>query len=287
MASVTWAGASGLICLTWCLCVSADQNAAAEVDAGSAEPHELRNTGALFLGAEFLASVAAYVAFRTAAGDPATQCGWCETNAFDRSVRRGLLIEESRTPAVISDVASMGVSPAVALASVLLPAFSHDRDRYALQDSVILLNTFILTTGITAGTKTLADRQRPAFYYDRDSETTFADDPKEQFLSFYSGHTAAAFGLISSATTLAYLRGYWTAPYIAIGGGALALGTGLLRIASDVHWASDVLVGAAAGSAVGFAVPFLLHSRRSTRGSFAVLPSFSTQHVLLVASGEF
>ncbi|HEX2879195.1 MAG TPA: hypothetical protein VHO25_06635 [Polyangiaceae bacterium] len=83
------------------------------------------------------------------------------------------------------------------------------------------------------------------------------------------------------------MRGYWTAPYVAIGGGVLAVGTGLLRIGADMHWASDVLVGAAAGSALGFAVPFLLHSRRTAHGSIAVLPAFSTQHVMLVASGEF
>jgi membrane-associated phospholipid phosphatase len=241
----------------------------------------------LFLGAEFLASVAAWGAFRIAAGEPATQCGWCETNAFDRSMRRALLMEQSRPAGIASDVVSLGVSPALALAGVILPAFAHDQDHHALQDSVILLNTFILTTGITEGTKTLADRQRPAFYYGRAGETVFSDNAAEQFLSFYSGHTARAFGFASSAATLAYLRGYWTAPYIAVGGGALALGTGLLRIAGDAHWASDVLVGAVAGGALGFAVPFLLHSRRTSRGSIAVLPSFSAQRVMLVASGEF
>jgi membrane-associated phospholipid phosphatase len=279
----------GLICLAWSVRAAAEQDRVRDREPAVAvvEVHELRNTGALFLGAEFLASVAAFAAFRVTAGDPATQCGWCETNAFDRSVRRALLMEESRPAAVASDVVSLGVSPAVALAGVILPAFSHERDHFALQDSVILLNTFIFTTGITEGTKTVVARQRPAFHYGREGDTTLANQPEEQFLSFYSGHTARAFGFASSAATLAYLRGYWTAPYIAVGGGALAIGTGLLRIAADAHWASDVLVGATAGSALGFAVPFLLHSRRTAHGSIAVLPSISAQHVMLVASGEF
>jgi membrane-associated phospholipid phosphatase len=181
----------------------------------------------------------------------------------------------------------MGVSPAVALAGVIAPAFTHGQAHYALQDSVILLNTFLLTTGFAEGTKKLADRERPSFHYGRADETELSDNPQERFLSFYSGHTARAFGLASSAATLAYLRGYWTAPYIAIGGGTLALGTGVLRIAADAHWASDVLVGAVAGSTLGFAVPFLLHSRRSAHGSITVLPSFSSQHAMLIASGEF
>jgi membrane-associated phospholipid phosphatase len=59
--------------------------------------------------------------------------------------------------------------------------------------------------------------------------------PDDNNLSFSSGHTTATFALAAAAGTVATMRGYRWAPLTWIVGGALALGTGYLRIAADRH----------------------------------------------------
>lgn len=61
--------------------------------------------------------------------------------------------------------------------------------------------------------------------------------------SFPSGHTATAF---MTATMLAKEYGYLS-PWIGIGSYTIASGTGLMRMANNKHWLSDVLTGAGIG----------------------------------------
>ncbi len=68
---------------------------------------------------------------------------------------------------------------------------------------------------------------------------------------------------MAAAGTVSTLRGYPSAPWVWGGGAALAAGAGWLRMAGDAHWLTDVLVGAAVGTAVGVAVPRLLHPREA------------------------
>ena len=226
-------------------------------------PHDLANTGAGFLALETGGTLVTFAAVSIAAGDPPEQCSWCEPTGFDTAVRDALVMDSSRPPATVSHVLSLGVIPLGGFAALLVPAMGHDKTSYALADGWIMLNAAILTTGLTDGTKKIVGRQRPAFHHGRQSETEFSDWEDEENLSFFSGDTAWAFSFASSAATLAYLRGYETAPYIAIGGGALALTTGVLRIAGDAHWVTDVMAGAAVGTGVGIGLPLLLHPRKT------------------------
>jgi hypothetical protein len=52
-----------------------------------------------------------------------------------------------------------------------------------------------------------------------------------------------------------------------IGSILLAGTTGYLRVASDQHYVTDVMVGAAVGSLSGFLVPWLFHYRTSGGGN--------------------
>jgi membrane-associated phospholipid phosphatase len=237
-----WSFAAALLLLTTTT-AAAEHEAAGQATSTPRMPHALENTGALALGAEFLGAIAVFAVYSIAAGDPATSCGWCSTNGFDRSMRRALVMDDARTPATLSHVASLGIAPLIAFSGTIVPAFSHGRASYALEDSIIIFNTFVLTTGIADGTKKLTDRQRPGFHYEREDETEAHALPEEEFLSFYSGDTAWAFSFVSSSATLAFLRGYWTAPYVATVGGAFALGAGVLRVSADMHWTTDVRCG--------------------------------------------
>ena len=61
--------------------------------------------------------------------------------------------------------------------------------------------------------------------------------------SFPSGHTATAFMI---ATMLSKEYGYLS-PWVSVGSYAMATTTGLMRIANNKHWLSDVMVGAGIG----------------------------------------
>ena len=65
------------------------------------------------------------------------------------------------------------------------------------------------------------------------------------------------------------------------------LGTGILRIAADRHWATDILAGAAIGGLVGYAVPalHLLGSEKQTGP--VVVPTVSPSTIGLSLAGRF
>ncbi|MCW5515281.1 phosphatase PAP2 family protein [Muriicola sp. Z0-33] len=91
--------------------------------------------------------------------------------------------------------------------------------------------SLLLTQFITKGLKANIDKERP---------------DSTDYRAFPSGHTSTAF---ASATVL-YEEFKNTAPFLAYSGYAFALATGYLRMAQNKHWLSDVLMGAAIGTAV-------------------------------------
>ena len=84
-------------------------------------------------------------------------------------------------------------------------------------------------------------------------------------LSFFSGHTSLAF---SMATSYSYLfsKRHPDSPLVIpvwIGTHALAATTAGLRVGAGKHFWSDIVVGAAVGSLIGYMVPYLHTSRDS------------------------
>jgi membrane-associated phospholipid phosphatase len=80
--------------------------------------------------------------------------------------------------------------------------------------------------------------------------------------SFPSGHSTFAFASAAFGITVAVLDlpsgSPWLLPFAATEAG-LAVLTGSLRVASGMHFMTDVLVGAALGTAIGIALP-LMHT---------------------------
>ncbi len=73
---------------------------------------------------------------------------------------------------------------------------------------------------------------------------------------------------MSTGTVASMRRCRWAGVIWAVGLAGAAT-VGYLRIAADQHYLTDVLVGAAAGSAIGFAVPYGFHRGA---GALAVTP---------------
>ncbi|HET9954519.1 MAG TPA: phosphatase PAP2 family protein [Polyangiaceae bacterium] len=258
---------------------------------GRAEPHELKRTEPLTLGIELGLSAVAMSAGILAPNPK--QCRWCSPPGLDEAVAGWFEIEGRRPAAQLSHVLSFSVLPAASVAALVAPALSQSAPtRVALEDVSIALQAMGWNLALSQAVKKLVARRRPAFFYERSRLTEYPDSLKQRNQSFFSGDTSSAFVMASSVTTLAFLRGYSWAPYAAAAGGTLATATGLLRIAADVHWASDVFVGAVAGSAIGCLVPILLHPRAARNKEVSsdgalLLPEFGQSMTGLSWAGQF
>jgi membrane-associated phospholipid phosphatase len=262
-----------------CLALALSGNAAAQTE-GAEKSHELSNTSWTFLALESgttgLLALTPSLLF-----DTPTRCKWCEPTAFDESVRNTLVAGEPKWVGYVSHGVSLGAVPLLAIGGSVFEAREAGHGEYALQDAWIITNAFLVTTAIGNTVKKNVARRRPAFTHDVGDRTEAVDFPDQQFLSFFSLDTAWAFSIAASGTTLAYLRGYESAPVVLAGGAVLATLAGVMRISADMHWATDVATGALVGTAVGVGLPLLMHRQAHSELETQVSPQG------LVLSGVF
>lgn len=223
--------------------------------------HPLRRTSAAALAASLVATAAGFVGLSVATGEPATACGWCSSNTFDELVRALLVAHDPMRPARWSHALSLGVAPALSFGALTVGALRARRPWHAVQNVAVVVNAFLAVTALADGVKKLADRERPGFHHGRQALTEAATVPLERFLSFFSGDTAWGFAFAAATLSLSTLRGYDRARPVAVAGFSVALGVALLRIAADMHWATNVAMGALVGTAVGLGLPRWLHPR--------------------------
>lgn len=237
--------------------------------------YELQHTSWQFLTAETGGAAVALVTVIVAGSAP-DHCRWCESNAFDDAIRDALRAGNPRTAGYVSHVFAFGATSLVAAGGLMIPAIGDRELGRAGKDIWIIANTTIFTTAFTEVFKRTVGRQRPAFHYGVQAETEGAAYPEEANRSFFSLDTSAAFSIAASSTTLAFLHGYEIAPWVLGAGATMATTAGVLRIAADMHWGSDVIVGALAGTGIGVTIPLLLHERETTPKAvsfdFFVLP---------------
>jgi membrane-associated phospholipid phosphatase len=149
------------------------------------------------------------------------------------------------------------VLPAGVLAASALGAWQAASPRELLEDAVVIAEAVSVAATLTALSKQTFARTRP-------------DGGGG---SFFSAHASRAFVLATAAGSVASIRGRESAPWLWAGGLTLATGVAYLRVAGDAHWLTDVAAGAAVGSAVGIAVPWLLHRRGHGVRRFPVTPA--------------
>jgi len=201
------------------------------------------------------------IALRETIG-PAT-CRWCATNSFDLDARRALLWRDPLAAETLVDVIGFAVGPALTLGADLLAA-SHDGAwRDALADGLLVAEAATIASDVNLAVRFAVGRQRPYAWAAEQSPATSgqATSTRDANMSFYSGHATMMFAVAASAGTVASMRGYRWTPLVWMVGLPFAFATGYLRVASDDHWMTDVLVGTAAGTAMGVAIPTLAHRR--------------------------
>ena len=145
-----------------------------------------------------------------------------------------------------------------AIATALSPAIllGQPSSEY-LTIGLMYIESVAITYGSKELIKYLVQRERP-YMYDANTPTSLVQD-EEHDESFLSGHTALAFNGASFASYVFCKYNpdsKWKIPVIAASY-SLAAATAAMRVASGCHFVTDVLAGAALGTAIGIAVPAL------------------------------
>jgi membrane-associated phospholipid phosphatase len=187
---------------------------------------------------------------------------------FDDAVRDALVADTKDgrgTAAQYSNLPYLGLLAFPILIDTALVTWGiHGAGDVALEMLAMDLESFAIT-GAVALTFQKMGRVRPAekgCATDPDYASK-CDDPVALNQSFMSGHTAVAF--TGAGLTCAHHRHLplygGGAPDVAICvlGLAAATTTGVLRIVSDDHYSTDVLLGVGLGLASGWLLPELLH----------------------------
>ena len=171
-----------------------------------------------------------------------------DVNAFDRKLMRPY----SETHSEASDF--------LLIAAAVLPVtlVSTEKESW-LTNAVMYVETLLIANGLKDLAKLAVNRTRPYMHFERgtfpENELSNGDWAK----SMPSGHTTFAFasaGFLSYTFCRYFRSSPWRYPIVA-GSYAIACGVAALRVSSGNHFLSDVLAGAAIGSAVGFLVPWL------------------------------
>lgn len=195
-------------------------------------------------------------------------CTWCGIDAqgqidvprLDAAARAHWKWTDRRRAATLSNVTA-GV--AYALPLIGLSAVHGGSGGEWGRDMLAAFSSVAVTQLTSDLTKRVTRRSRPHVAFDHDPIAR-PDDVH----SFFSGHTATAFAAAVSTATIASRRDSRHAPWIWAGGLGLAGTTGYLRIAANRHFLTDVLTGAAVGTAFGVLLPRVFdgHGRSEAPG---------------------
>ena len=164
-------------------------------------------------------------------------------------------------------------APGTVVIGLALYAFGRIDDQRRVQDLGLHgVEAVILSTATSFGIKMLAGRARPhvdiASPHNFQLARGFSGD---DYQSFPSGHTTSAFAfaaVVSRETQMWWPHSRW---YIGTAAYAGATLVGVSRMYNNVHWASDVLGGAAIGTLLGLKVVKHHHSHPGNRIDRALL----------------
>ena len=186
-------------------------------------------------------------------------------NRFDIKVRKSLKWNSNNlgSASSMSDFLLYGLT----LGSIpIIPFFSEDN---YYENLITRVNILSLNGLITNLVKITSSRERPKYRFNSNKEKS-----NETYKSFFSGHTSTAFSIgISNALILSkqfpkHSTKIWFSSL------SIAATAGYLRIASDEHYASDIIAGSIVGSVIGF---FLHKSNKNQNFNFS--PSSNTIHL--------
>ena len=189
---------------------------------------------------------------------------------FDESVRDTLRADTLADRYIFRDASDVGLSLAVTwpfVTDALITAWWYRGSReVAAEMSLINLQAMAISGALQGAANVLVSRERP---FGRDCggdelpEDAIDCANSVHYRSFFSGHSAFSFTGAALICVHHFENDLMGPPWDALscaGGYAVAATTASFRVVADVHYSSDILLGAAVGTLVGWGVP-LLHYR--------------------------
>ena len=218
---------------------------------------------------------------------------WTDQNGFDTGIRSGLRIPGEggrQVAAYTSDGLVYLLVAAPFLNSILVAGVEHDRWDVGWRLAVLDAQAIFLAGTITITLQKAVARERP-FVQECRANPGLKDCSGGGYnQSFPSGHTTAAFTAVALEC---FHHGYLDTSHTGWGAAVCpvtvvaAIGTGILRIAADRHWATDVLAGAAIGGLVGYAIPALHLLGEDQRQGAVLMPTISSSTMGVTLAGRF
>jgi membrane-associated phospholipid phosphatase len=225
---------------------------------------------------------------------PATVPNWTGGILFDDWFRRVFRLSSDSARAATATTSDVLLYAMAALPFVdawLGAALTYGRPDVALKLTVLDAEALLATTFVTLGAQHLTLRARPfVTLCAHEPNARECTDGSAQDTSFPSGHTAIAFtSALLECVNHAHLdinRDGWNGAACPVSLVAAGI-TGILRIASDRHYASDVIVGGLIGAGIGYLVPTLHFAVVSKDSSTMVVPMMAPGYAGLALSGDF
>jgi membrane-associated phospholipid phosphatase len=135
-----------------------------------------------------------------------------------------------------------------------------------LEDMVVYGEVLSISGTVTTATKFAVQRPRPYVY--GTTSTAVLNSPAS-YTSFFSGHSSATFGALTTLAMTESLRhGTSVWPWLIVG--LVGTSVAVERVLAGQHFPTDVIAGAAVGVATGVLVP-LLHRRTGPEAHLALV----------------
>jgi hypothetical protein len=195
-------------------------------------------------------------------------CRWCEPPQVDRWARRQLLWQDTKRATLAGNLLVVAVPVGAAITLGLMAHADGAGLREGVEDLLVMTEAVSTTLVLMQVAKFSAGRLRPDAWAGSGSTTA------NSRMSFFGGHGAVAFAVAASGTRVLRLRGRTGSGWFAAAFFAGAAATGFFRVASDNHWLTDVVAGAAIGTAIGFSLPgMVLHPAGEHRPAVTLVPA--------------
>jgi hypothetical protein len=216
-------------------------------------------------------------------GLDAPSARWRGGILFDEGVQKAVRLERRahRERAILaSDLLYYGmVAYPVVVDSLLVAGAVHGSSDVMAQTMLMDVESYAVTGFLATAAENLGRVRPMQSHCDKDPDFDVKCREKgANNYGFLSGHTAAAWagaGLVCAHHQNLPLYGGGTADALACAGGVIVAATsGVLRIATDNHYASDIVLGTTLGFTGGYFLPMALHyGRRNGKPGAALLPS--------------